>query len=60
MRGEQILEFDGFTVDLGSRLLLRDNRPVAFTPKAFDTLAALIERPGEVLGKEDLLARVWP
>ncbi len=60
MRGEQILEFDGFTVDLGSRLLLRDNRPVALTPKAFDTLAALIERPGEVLGKEDLLARVWP
>jgi len=60
MRGEQIVEFDGFTVDFGSRLLLRDDRPVALTPKAFDTLAALLERPGEVLGKEDLLARVWP
>ncbi|HYU32256.1 MAG TPA: winged helix-turn-helix domain-containing protein [Thermoanaerobaculia bacterium] len=60
MRGEQILEFDGFTVDLGSRLLLRDDRPVALTPKAFETLAVLLEHPGEVLGKEALLSRVWP
>jgi DNA-binding winged helix-turn-helix (wHTH) protein/tetratricopeptide (TPR) repeat protein len=60
MRDGRILEFDGFTVDFGSRLLLRDNRPVALTPKAFDTLAALLEHPGEVLAKEELLARVWP
>ncbi len=60
MRDDRILEFDGFTVDLGSRLLLRDGRPVSLTPKAFDTLAALLQHPGEVLTKEDLLARVWP
>ncbi len=60
MRDERILEFDGFTVDFGSRLLLRGDRPVALTPKAFDTLAALLQNPGEVLAKEDLLARVWP
>lgn len=60
MDGGQILEFDGFTVDLGRRLLLRDEKPVALTPKAFDTLAALLENPGEVLGKDELLARVWP
>jgi DNA-binding winged helix-turn-helix (wHTH) protein/tetratricopeptide (TPR) repeat protein len=60
MREGRILEFDGFTVDFGSRLLLRDDRPVALTPKAFETLAALLQHPGEVLAKEDLLARVWP
>ena len=60
MHGGQVLEFDGFTVDLGSRLLLRGNRQVALTPKAFDTLAVLLERPGEVLPKERLLERVWP
>jgi DNA-binding winged helix-turn-helix (wHTH) protein/tetratricopeptide (TPR) repeat protein len=60
MEGGQILEFDGFTVDLGRRLLFRDEKPVALTPKAFDTLAALLENPGEVLGKDELLARVWP
>lgn len=60
MRDGRSLELDGFTVDFGSRLLLRDGRPVPLTPKAFDTLAALLEHPGEVLSKEDLLARVWP
>lgn len=60
MRDGRILEFDGFMVDFGNRLLLRDDRPVALTPKAFDTLAALLQQPGEVLTKEDLLTRVWP
>jgi DNA-binding winged helix-turn-helix (wHTH) protein/tetratricopeptide (TPR) repeat protein len=60
MRDRRIFEFDGFTVDFGNRLLLRGDRPVALTPKAFDTLAALLQHPGEVLAKEDLLARVWP
>src|SRR4028118_1090792 len=60
MHGGHILEFDGFLVDLSRRLLLRDEKPVPLTPKAFDTLAALLEHPGEVLAKEDLLARIWP
>lgn len=60
MREGRLLEFDSFVVDFGSRLLLRDDRPVSLTPKAFDTLAALLERPGEVLAKEALLARIWP
>jgi DNA-binding winged helix-turn-helix (wHTH) protein/tetratricopeptide (TPR) repeat protein len=60
MSGRRTLELDGFTVDLGSRLLLRGDRQVPLTPKAFDTLAALLERPGEVMSKEELIARVWP
>ena len=28
--------------------------------RAFDILAALIERSGEVVGKEELIARAWP
>src|SRR6185295_12002251 len=60
MHDGRILDFDGFTVDLGSRVLLRGDRQVALTPKAFDTLAVLLERPGEVLPKEQLLERVWP
>lgn len=60
MHGGRIFEFDGFTVDFGNRLLLRDNRPVAVTPKAFETLAVLLEHAGEVVGKDELLKRVWP
>ncbi len=60
MSSRRTLELDGLTVDLGSRLLLRGDRQVPLTPKAFDTLAVLLERPGEVVSKEDLIARVWP
>jgi DNA-binding winged helix-turn-helix (wHTH) protein len=28
--------------------------------RAFDILNALVERPGEVAGKEELIARAWP
>jgi DNA-binding winged helix-turn-helix (wHTH) protein len=28
--------------------------------RAFDILAALVERVGEVVGKEQLIAREWP
>ena len=28
--------------------------------RAFDILAALVELPGEVVGKEELIARAWP
>jgi DNA-binding winged helix-turn-helix (wHTH) protein len=28
--------------------------------RAFDILAALVERAGEVVGKEQLIARAWP
>ena len=28
--------------------------------RAFDILTALVERAGEVVGKEELIARAWP
>ncbi len=42
------------------RLLLEGDRPVRLGSRAFDILAALIERAGEVVGKEELMARAWP
>src|SRR5215471_7195366 len=56
----QLYRFDGFTVDAARRLLLREGQPVSLTPKAFDLLVVLIESPGQVLTKEQLLQRVWP
>jgi len=52
--------FDGFTVDAGRRLLLRGNAALPLTSKAFDLLLALVESRGELLTKQELLARVWP
>ncbi|HEX4954502.1 MAG TPA: winged helix-turn-helix domain-containing protein [Thermoanaerobaculia bacterium] len=56
----RVFEFDGFRADLGDHLLYRGEGQVTLTPKAFDTLAALLERHGQVVEKDELLARVWP
>jgi DNA-binding response OmpR family regulator len=36
-----------------------DGVPLSLTPKEFDLLAYLAERPGEVVTKRELLAEVW-
>ncbi|HEV2846470.1 MAG TPA: transcriptional regulator, partial [Thermoanaerobaculia bacterium] len=53
-------EFDEFRVDPVRRVLLRAGEPVAITPKAMSILLTLLERPGDVVEKADLLERVWP
>lgn len=52
--------FGPFLIDVRERVLRRDGRPLALTPKAFDVLAALVEQPGRLLSKEELLQKVWP
>src|SRR5688572_31715985 len=52
--------FGPFVVETGEGLLLREGRPVQLTPKAFETLVALVEQSGRCLGKEELMRRVWP
>ena len=41
-------------------MLLRDGAYVALTPKAFETLAVLVESNGRIVDKEELLRLVWP
>jgi DNA-binding winged helix-turn-helix (wHTH) protein/Tol biopolymer transport system component len=52
--------FDRFTIDPARRQLLRDGAPVPLNSKTFDVLLTLVEHRGELITKEDLLARVWP
>jgi len=52
--------FDDFVLDAERRTLLRGGRAVALTPKALDTLLALVRRSGRLVGKDELLAAVWP
>src|SRR6201991_3913970 len=52
--------FDGFRLDAGERVLLGERGVVPLTPKAFDTLLVLVENSGHVIGKEELMRRVWP
>ena len=59
-REKRFYDFGPFRVDINSRLLLRDRQMVPLTPKAFDTLLALIERRGELVERQELIRAVWP
>jgi DNA-binding winged helix-turn-helix (wHTH) protein len=41
-------------------LLLEGGKPVPLGSRALNILIILLERPGELVSKEELLARVWP
>ncbi|MGA2264062.1 MAG: winged helix-turn-helix domain-containing protein, partial [Acidobacteriota bacterium] len=53
-------EFGPFRMDLAEGLLLRDGRHIPLTPKAHETLLALVESGGHVIDKEELIKRIWP
>jgi predicted ATPase/DNA-binding winged helix-turn-helix (wHTH) protein len=54
------ISFGPFRLLAAQRLLLEGDTPVRLGSRAFDILAALIERAGEVVGKEELIGRAWP
>jgi len=55
-----VFEFGLFRLNPAERLLLREQVPVRLPPKAFDALVLLVENPGHLLEKEELLKKVWP
>jgi DNA-binding winged helix-turn-helix (wHTH) protein len=57
---KQLYEFDRYRLDTARRALLSNGDPVPLTPKAFDTLLALVRHGGDVVGKDELLKEVWP
>jgi predicted ATPase/DNA-binding winged helix-turn-helix (wHTH) protein len=54
------ISFSPFRLLTAQRLLLEGDKPVRLGSRAFDILAALVERAGEVVTKEQLMARAWP
>lgn len=52
--------FGPFRLDPVDRVLSHHEQPVALTPKAIETLVALVERHGRLVAKEELLQLVWP
>ncbi|HEU4780268.1 MAG TPA: winged helix-turn-helix domain-containing protein [Steroidobacteraceae bacterium] len=57
---EQRLAFGRYVLDLRRGSLLLDGREVALRPKTFAVLRFLVEHPGRLVSKEELLATVWP
>ncbi len=58
--GQQGLAFGAFQLLPDERLLLRDGAPVRVGSRSLDILMTLIARRGEIVGKDDLVAAVWP
>ena len=54
------VSFGPYRLLAGQRLLLEGDKPVRLGGRAFDILTALVERAGEVVGKDELIAQVWP
>ena len=58
--GLRAYEFGSYRLEPLTRRLLRNGEPVSLSPKAFDTLLALIERRDRVVDKAELMQLVWP
>jgi DNA-binding winged helix-turn-helix (wHTH) protein len=54
------ISFGPFWLDLGLRELRRDGQPVRIHRRALGILCALAEAKGEIVGKDELMARLWP
>ncbi len=52
--------FGPFRLDREPLMLSFGEAPIALGPKVVETLLALVEHPGDILSKSELLARVWP
>ena len=52
--------FGAFELQLDERRLLAEGALVALRPRAFDLLAAFVDRAGHLVTKDELLDRVWP
>lgn len=52
--------FGQFILDADRGSLLREGKDIALRPKCFEVLSFLVEHPGVLISKDELLASVWP
>jgi predicted ATPase/DNA-binding winged helix-turn-helix (wHTH) protein len=53
-------EFGEFTLDIARGCLLRAGAEIKLRPKVYETLKYLVEHPGQLIGKQELMQAVWP
>ena len=58
--GKIAFSFGSFRLLPTQRLLLSGDEPVRLGSRALDILIVLVERAGELVSKDELMARVWP
>ena len=58
--GRRMIQFGIFEVDLRAGELRRNGARVRLQEQPFQVLSTLLERPGEVVTREELQSRLWP
>jgi two-component system phosphate regulon response regulator PhoB len=56
---EDKLSYEDISMDLSEHKVLRDETPVHLGPTEYRLLRVLMERPGRVFSREQLLDKVW-
>ena len=56
----KVLSFGPFELSINNRRLTNGSQTVPLGARAMDILISLVEQPSTVVGKRDLLERVWP
>ena len=59
-RSTNLVRFETFEVDLRTGELRKDGVKLKFSGQPFQVLAILLERPGDVVTREELQKRLWP
>ena len=59
-QARRLVQFDAYGLDTQTGELRKHGVKVKLQGKPFQILQALLERPGEVVTREDLKQRLWP
>jgi predicted ATPase/DNA-binding winged helix-turn-helix (wHTH) protein len=53
-------QFGEFTLDVAKGCVLKAGEEIKLRPKVYEALKFLVEHPGRLIGKEELMQAVWP
>jgi predicted ATPase/DNA-binding winged helix-turn-helix (wHTH) protein len=53
-------QFGEFTLDIARGCVLKAGAEIKLRPKVYETLKYLVEHPGRLVGKQELMQAVWP
>jgi DNA-binding winged helix-turn-helix (wHTH) protein len=59
-RSANVVRFDVFEVDLRAQEVYKAGRRIKLQVQPFQVLAMLLERPGDVVTREEMQKRLWP
>ena len=53
-------QFGEFTLDVAKACVFKAKEEIKLRPKVYETLKYLVEHPGRLIGKQELMQAVWP